>query len=82
MRLYDSKKWAQDIDEVLASLPELSYLEGNSVMITGANGLICSAVVDILIRYNESHDNQIRIFAAGRNERKLADRFGILQLRA
>lgn len=77
MRLYDSKKWAQDIDEVLASLPELSYLEGNSVMITGANGLICSAVVDILIRYNESHDNQIRIFAAGRNERKLADRFGI-----
>ena len=75
MSLYKSKLWMDDIDEVTSVLPELSRLENQNVMITGASGLICSAVIDILIRYNEIHTSTIQIYAAGRNEQKMAERF-------
>ena len=44
-------------------------------MITGCTGLICSAIVDILIRWNEVHDKKIQILAAGRNKNKIIERF-------
>lgn len=46
------------------------------MLITGAAGLICSAVTDIFIRYNETHDTPIRIIAAGRWPEEMSDRFG------
>ncbi len=75
MSIYDSKLWIKDIDTVIGVLPEICQLEDHSVMITGAAGLICSAVTDILIRYNETHKGKIKILAAGRNEQKMRDRF-------
>ena len=30
-------------------------------MVTGCTGLICSAVVDVLIRWNETHEDKIKI---------------------
>ena len=74
--IYNSENWIKDIDEVSSLLPELSELGGKSVLITGAAGLICSAVVDILIRYNETHSQCIDIYAAGRSEEKMRARFG------
>ncbi len=76
MSIYDSKQWLDDIDEVSAVLPELSELEGCSVMITGAAGLILSAAVDILVRYNETHKGKIKILAAGRWIEEMTGRFG------
>ncbi len=76
MSIFDSKLWIKDLDTVLPVLPELSRLGGQNVMITGAAGLICSAVTDTLIRYNETHDNKIQIYAAGRSKQKIIDRFG------
>lgn len=73
--IYTSKQWIKDVDETITSLPFLSDLEGYSVMITGAAGLICSAVTDILIRYNETHNNKIRILAAGRWIEEMTGRF-------
>ena len=70
MSIYDSKLWILDLDETIATLPELDELTGKSVMITGCTGLICSAVIDILIQWNESHDEKIKLLAAGRNEKK------------
>ena len=64
LNLFDSKQWIDDIDTVLSHLTELSILEKRNVMITGAAGLICSAVTDIIIRYNETHDKKIQIYAA------------------
>lgn len=75
MCIYDSQLWVNDIDTELLVLPELEKLEGQNVMITGAAGLICSAVTDILIRYNETHENKIVIYVAGRNEQKMRERF-------
>ena len=75
MQIYDSKCWISDLDETLASLPLLRELEGKSVLVTGCTGLICSAVVDLLIRWNETHEGKITILAAGRSEAKLRARF-------
>ena len=75
-RIYSSDLWLQDLDSITASLPELSQLNGKSVLITGANGLICSAVVDLLIRHNETHGGTIHIVAAGRSPERMCARFG------
>ena len=74
--LYDSSLWLSDMDTVLHTLPELDKLAGQSVLITGAGGLICSAVADLLIRYNETHENSIAIYTAARSETKIRKRFG------
>ena len=74
--LYEQKKWIEDIDRVTAVLPELDRLAGKSVMITGAAGLICSSVVDILFRYNDTHSEKIQILAAGRWLEEMTVRFG------
>jgi len=75
MNIHDIKLWNDDLDEINSSLPELGDLAGQSVLVTGPTGLICSAVVDVLIRYNATHDEKIKIFAAGRSEEKVKSRF-------
>ncbi len=73
--IYDSDLWLQDVNMITESLPELGELEGKSVLVTGSNGLICSAVVDVLMRYNDAHGDNIGIIAAGRNEERINERF-------
>lgn len=75
MSIYDSKLWISDIDETIALLPDLNVLADKRVMVTGCTGLICSAVIDVLIRWNDTHSEKIRILAAGRNEKKVKARF-------
>lgn len=75
MGIYDSKLWLSDLEETISALPEIEELAGKSVMITGCTGLICSTVVDVLIRWNEAHDEKIKILAAGRSEEKVKTRF-------
>lgn len=75
MNIYNSTLWRENLDIVILELPELCELEGKSVMISGATGLIGSAIVDLLIRYNETHEGKITILAAGRSEVKMKDRF-------
>ena len=74
--LYASKLWLQDLDGVLAVLPEAAELAGRSVLITGASGLVCSAVIDLLLRYNDTHAAPIKIVAAGRDRERMKARFG------
>ena len=77
MLLYDNTRWIEDIDKVTpVVLPELDFLAEKSILITGANGLIGSAVVDVLFRYNDTHKNKIQIVAAGRSIPRMKERFG------
>lgn len=81
MSIYESQRWISDINEIVEYLPELEELEGKSVLITGAAGLICSTVVDVLMRYNDRKnllgvpDKQITIYAAGRWLEEMTVRF-------
>ena len=78
MGIYENPIWLQDIDTVSNGLPELDIVAGKSILITGAAGLICSSVVDILFRFNDTHKNAIQIFAAGRWIEEMSARFGDL----
>lgn len=75
MNIYDSKLWISDLDETIAALSELEELAGRSVLVTGCTGLICSAIMDVFIRWNETHKGKIKILAAGRCEKKVNKRF-------
>ena len=75
MGIYNSSLWISDLDKTISELPELAELTGKNVLVTGCTGLICSAVVDALIRWNETHAGKINILAAGRSEKKVVQRF-------
>ena len=62
---------------MVKDLPFMSILSGKTIMITGAAGLICSAIVDILFSYNDSHPEKqpIIILAAGRWLKEMEERF-------
>lgn len=66
MNIYNSILWISDLDEIIKTLPELTELENKTVMITGCTGLIGSAIVDVLIRRNETYSKKITIIAAAR----------------
>ena len=68
--------WLADLDEVLKELPELAELANRTIMVTGATGLICSAIIDLLLRWNKNHKNEIiHVLAAGRSKERFEDRF-------
>ena len=76
MSIYKSKTWMEDLSSVTDSLSVLKELAGKKVVITGAGGLICSAIVDLLICYNEKNgQTPIGIYLAGRSENRLRARF-------
>ncbi len=50
-------------------------LAGCSILITGASGMIGSCIVDLLLYLNKQYDMGIKIYAAGRNGRKIEQRF-------
>lgn len=78
MELYNNMQWIADIDEVLQTLPELEEMAGSSVMVTGSTGLICSALVEVLARWNDTHEEKIDIIATGRDVAGMRARFAPL----
>ncbi len=69
-----NNQWQKDIDKVLSDL-ELTSLSRKKVMVTGSTGLICSSVVDTLIRWNLKHDEKISIYAVSRDTDTVKERF-------
>ena len=49
-------------------------LRNKNILITGASGLICSSIIDLLMRYNEQ-GTHISIYAMSRNEKYAHKRF-------
>lgn len=76
MVLQNNDKWINQIDYVLSSFTLIDEMKGKSILITGASGLIGSSITDLLIRFNETHETKIEIYACGRSCGKMRDRFG------
>lgn len=51
-------------------------LVDKSILITGATGLIGSYLTDVLLKANSEGSTSVKIYAMGRNEGKLKERFG------
>lgn len=75
MSLYDSKTYLDDLNFIIDNSGFLSEFDNRSVLITGATGLIGSAIADVLLTYSEKAGGLITIYAAGRNEEKANERF-------
>lgn len=73
--LYISKTYIDDLDFIVKKMPWLNNFDGKSIFITGSTGLIGSAVADILLRYSELHNGNIKIYLAGRNKERVENRF-------
>ena len=74
MRIWNSKIYRDDIMRVLPVL-DADILKGKRILITGASGLIGSAVTDLLIGCNLNKQTNTTIYAAGRTPQCLAERF-------
>ncbi len=68
-------EYLEDIKKVLGNIPSVEELRGKSVLVTGATGLIGSAVADLLLSLNEEENYGMNILLAGRDESRMAERF-------
>lgn len=76
MNIYSSNTYVEDINNMLKEFKYLFYeLEGKRILITGATGLICSCIVDMLLFYCEREGKCIDIYVAGRDYEKVCNRF-------
>ena len=67
--------YLKDVIKASDSIPDKEGLYGKRILITGATGLVCSAVTDILLMLNRENDAGIRIVIAARNEAGARERF-------
>ena len=75
MRLLENKLYMEDIDRV-AELPiEWEKLQGKSIMISGAIGMIGSTLIDVLMRKNAVSSLGVTVIALGRSAAKAGERF-------
>lgn len=72
--LPENERYRNMLDRALEAMP-LAPLDGKCVLITGATGLIASALADLFIHHNR-HGGSIRVLAAGRSGARVAQRFG------
>ena len=76
MTLYDSSIYISDIKKIA----ELDYawdkLMGKCLAISGATGMIGSFLIDVLMYRNEYYNQNVKVYAFGRNEEKAKKRFG------
>lgn len=71
---YCNEYW-QDIKYVAQHIPRLNKLYGSSILITGATGMICSAVAEVLFFLNKEISANIQIILAGRDKDRMQKRF-------
>lgn len=76
MRLIDVQQYREDLCKAAESL-DISFFRRKDVLITGATGLICSAVVDLLYMANQEFGLDAHVYVAGRNEEKATARFDL-----
>lgn len=68
-------RYLNDLLRVQDAIANIDRLDHSRILITGAGGLIGSALVDVLLRRNDIHGSAIQVYAAGRNPKALEKRF-------
>lgn len=74
MKLFENELYIEDVDYVAGLDLPWEKLEGGSILISGASGLIASCLVDVLMKKNETGFG-CKIYALGRNTEKAKVRF-------
>ena len=77
--IIDNEDYLRDIEREAEKI-NFDSLKNKSILITGASGLICSFLVDVLMYRNTKYNDNIKIYMLCRNENKLIDRFSYYDL--
>ena len=81
MNLIDNDLYLNDVIRVAsASNMDFSKLRNSNILITGAAGLICSFLVDVLMYRNSKYNDNIKIYLMDRDESRIKDRFNYYNL--
>lgn len=75
MKLQDSKTYITDLDTAIVHSVNIDKLQNKNVLITGATGTIGSYVADMLLRYNQKNNANIKVCLAGRSIEKLKSQY-------
>ncbi len=67
--------YAADVASVANENLPWEKLAGKSLLLTGATGLIGTLMIDVLMKKNRDENLNVKIFAAGRNEKVANERF-------
>lgn len=67
--------YRQDVAVAVEAVPKAEKLNGKKFLITGATGLIASFIVDLLMYLNTERNAEIKIYALGRKEDRLRQRY-------
>ena len=73
-----SGSYGDDLRTAWAGIPDASELHNTRILVTGATGMICSSIVDLLLFMNRDQGANITIYVAGRSEQDAVDRFRTL----
>lgn len=71
--------YLRDLDEALGALPDARTLEGATVLVTGATGMVGSCVTDLLARLSRRDCLHLKIVALCRDAGRAAQRFAHLR---
>lgn len=75
MNLYENYSYMEDVREVAALDLPWGKLQGKSIMLSGATGLLGSFFIDVIMEKNISSSLNCKIYALGRNEERAKNRF-------
>ncbi len=75
MKLYQNELYIEDINGVTGLKLPWEKLNGKSLMLSGATGLIGSFLIDVIMKKNRADGLGCKIYALGRNRDKAAARF-------
>ena len=77
-KLHDIKLYNDDIKYVSSLQLPWGKLKNKSIMISGATGMIGSFLVDAILYKNNTEELNCTVYALGRSEERVQDRFGAL----
>ena len=66
--------YQEDLKQIAEKIHKESVV-GKSFMITGATGLLGTLLIDTLMWMNINLDSDIKIYALGRSQKRMKDRF-------
>lgn len=72
--LYSSVSYLRELDD-LADRCDLSWLSGQTILISGATGMVGSYLIDLLLRWHETRHTDVHVIGLGRSTAKAAARF-------
>lgn len=71
---YLQEYW-KDVSNIVEFIPNIENIYDKKILITGATGMVCSSVIDVIAWLNHNYNAKIHLTLAGRSKEKIADRF-------